>query len=143
MELLTSDNATAWSKAFPVNEAATQVLPHLEAMRAMMAERYIQCLTGPDVGLPFRFFCWGKLVAINPVITRFISPIGGRRESCVLHPFQFTIVNRYSSIMARWMDAKGEIYLRQLSGGAACIFQHGVERLDGNSIFGRPQRFTP
>lgn len=131
-----------WTRAAPVTDIVTQVLPHLVSMmRLMVAKRGIG-LAAPQVGIPFAFFVTALpecAVVINPSI---LCRIGWsvEEEGCLSFPGQRRPVQRPQRVWAEWKDEDGRLGDTVLRDMAARVFLHEADHLEGRCLFARPSQ---
>ena len=107
------------------------------AIKAVMREKNLVCLSAPELGFAKRIFCIkfdGDIKAfVNPII---VSPTGLQlsRETCCCLPGLEYILPRNNDITIFYQKVTGEAETRRLVGMAAFVFQHAMNHLDGALI---------
>lgn len=136
--------ATAWAPAEPVTDIRTQVRPHLLPMYRLLDKLGGISLAAQQVGLQLCFFIWNDhrggmrftQTIINPRVVYSTPDVIQENESDMSAPGVTLSLARPMGIKASWTDAAGEeISERFLTGMAARVFLHEVERMGGHSVF--------
>lgn len=136
--------ATAWEPAEPVTDIRKQVRPHLLPMYRLLDKLGGISLAAQQVGLQLCFFVWHDHRAgmsftqtiINPRVIYSTPDVIQENESDMSAPGVTLSIARPMGIKASWTDAAGEeIHERFLTGMAARVFLHEVERMGGRSVF--------
>jgi peptide deformylase len=109
----------------------------LRAMVRVAAERGALGIAAVQIGVPVRALLIGDgsgsyLEFINPRLDRTLRREAAAVEGCLSIPkFRWASVSRPAKCDATWQDAHGEWFSRTLTGGAARIFQHEFDHLNG------------
>jgi peptide deformylase len=138
LALVPATDAILRATARDVTSYQDEVVPHLAAMRDLMAVHNGVGLAAPQVGIGLRFFITslpGIKVVLNP---RIICGVGGRvskLEGCLSFPGRNTYVARHAVIEAEWTDRWGALHRQHLRDWPARVFQHETDHLNGVCIF--------
>lgn len=141
MILVPPTNPVLWTRAEPVTDIATQVVPFWSAMYTLMCAHDGLGLAAPQVGINRAFFVTGILgmrVVINPrILASGCSSTA--EEGCLSLPGYRREVERPWKVCASWMDLDGIAHTAEwLSGVEARVFQHETDHCFGRCIFERP-----
>lgn len=141
--LVPNTDPVLWSAAAEVKDIAAEVVPHVDAMLALMHSAKGVGLAAPQVGLGLRFFVTalpGLKVVINP---RIMLEEGHRisgREGCLSWPGRSCFVARRQTIVADFSGLDGKVRTLKFTGFAARVFQHECDHLEGRNIFSHAQQ---
>lgn len=138
MHLVPPTDPTLWTVASPVTDIATQVLPHVEAMRELMRTHHGLALAAPQVGLSLRFFLTEDTLFVNPSIVSKSRGYLALSEGCLSFPGQTRNVWRYRDVTLGFLDANGTKQRWALMGVGAQAALHECSHLDGICIVERP-----
>lgn len=142
MHLVPPSDPILWQVAAPVTDAATQVLPHIAEMKALMLAHDGVGLAAPQVGIPFAFCLVtrhdGIHVLINPRIVESTGWNVSKSEGCLTWPGRQTYVPRRQIARATWTNEEGVEKVDTFVLTEARILAHEVDHLLGKAIFDRP-----
>ena len=142
MKLVPSTDPILHTRAEPVTDIPSQVLPHLAEMLEILKEKPGLGLAATQVEIALRFFLFRATlgekfrVAINPSFNPYV--LGGRiskQEGCLSFPGRTAFMARWRSIDATWLSKHAAPQAANLTGQLAAVFQHELDHLDGKTIF--------
>jgi peptide deformylase len=142
LSLIPPTDPVLWTPAAPVTDIASQVVPLLDDMKALMLSEGGVGLAAPQIGASLAFFIMAfrgsVLTVINP---RVISQDGynvSRSEGCLSFPGRTTFVARREIVKAEWTDEKGVEMATILARDEARTFLHELDHTLGRCIHKRP-----
>lgn len=134
-----------FERSTEVNDYATQVAPHVQAIRRILEQRNGgYAISAVQVGLPVRFFIAGgrhwddKLIRVyvNPCIAERAVPFLHEKEGCMSWPGKRRNVERYSHVLMTWEDRFGAQCVRNSKSLLeALVWQHECDHLDGHTLW--------
>ena len=122
-----------------VTDIETEVLPHVDAMKALMLKEKGIGLAAPQVGIPLRFFLFTRNrtihVAINPSYVVNNPSVMKGQEGCLSKPGFTETVRRMRKITGSWTQPDGTTKTLELKANASRCYQHEFDHLSGVVIF--------
>jgi peptide deformylase len=115
-------------------EAMAEVRAMYPAMSQLMMRHRGVGLAANQIGDTRRFFVWQHGMAINPVITQRSEDFSTKSEGCLSFPGKSVPVARHEWIDCNYVDERGVVCSKHLTGLNARVFQHELDHLNGVCI---------
>jgi peptide deformylase len=144
VKIVDRNDPVLWQAASPVRDIAAEVMPHVDAIFALMTLGPVPAasIAGPQVGIPLRFFVtkYPEIrIAINPTITSVSPEMVSAPEGCMSwnRGINRTYVRRHVWVNLAWTDENGVERTKRFTGFEGRVVQHECDHLDGKNIFAR------
>lgn len=141
LALVHPSDPVLWTPAYIVDDIEGQVLPYVEAARALMLEKGGVGLAATQWGHPYAWFLailGGEVqTVINPVLLHEDGWNVSRLEGCLTWPGRQTYVPRRQIVRASWTDVNHNEITRTLVMGDARVWLHERDHTLGINILPR------